>query len=317
MTILGIDIGFGFCKVIVGNEFGEVSQKFKFPTMVGITKKLDNVENDNIKGFDENFYMVGENAKHLPSNNLIQINDYKNLEYFGPLLLQHSLDIAKIENPDLIVVGLSIAHIQNSGYFEERLSNFIIDNKEYNYKIIVLPQGAGAKLAVDKYGSNFPNEQKEFLGSTNYILCDIGFNTIDTLMVNNGKTDPNLFNALENSGVMLIAQKIAKLIYEKHSRQITLQEAKDILDSGKYKLRGITHSYETEIKEIKDDFLKNLLKVVDSTYPEFIDKCDFIFLCGGGSTLFKSTNDGFIKTPFSAWEFYNAIGFYLFGLKNI
>ena len=179
MNIIGVDIGFSSCKVTLGNEYGEISKKFKFSSLIGITKKIDAVENSKIKKYDDNYYMVGDDAQHLPSANMIDITEYKNLEYYAPLLLQHAIEKCGVE-PDIVVTGLSIAQIGNSGYFQAQLEKYTIDDKEHIHNTVyVLPQGAGAKLTVDRYGARFPEEQKEFNGNKNYIICDIGFNTID------------------------------------------------------------------------------------------------------------------------------------------
>ena len=52
-------------------------------------------------------------------------------------------------------------------------------------------------------------------------------------------------------------------------------------------------------------------------YGKILDKCNYIFLSGGGSTFFKTTEDGFIRVPKTKVEFYNSIGFGLFGLTKI
>lgn len=317
MVIVGFDAGFGDCKVSIGNEHGEIVKLFKFPSKVGITKKLESVDNDKIVDFEGNAFMVAEDAAHLPSENIISIDSYSKLEYYAPILLFHAMKLAKIESIDLLVTGLSIAQVQYSGHFQNRLADFTINDRQYTTKVYVLPQGAGAKLAVSKYGGNFPKEQKEFLDKSSYIIADIGFNTLDTLLVSNGKTDPNLFEGIEGEGLMKIASQVAKIVYENHNRKITLPEAKDILDSGVYKLRGQRHDYSEQIKDIKSEYLKGLLKLIDERYPSMIDKVDFIQLVGGGSTLFKNTENQFIRTTPEKPEFYNAIGEFLFGLGKI
>lgn len=40
MYIMGLDLGYSSVKVVVANEYGEILKKFKFPSLIGITKKL-------------------------------------------------------------------------------------------------------------------------------------------------------------------------------------------------------------------------------------------------------------------------------------
>ena len=315
--ILSGDIGFGDFKGILMSETGEILKIFKFPSMVGITKKNEFINDNRIYEFKGHSYYVGENASHLPSENLIDITEYKNLEYYAPLFMYHALKMLEVV-PEIIVTGLSKAQIQNSGYFKENLQEFVVNGETFKFPdIFVLPQGAGSKLTVDKYGSNFPQEQTEFMGNTTYVGIDCGFNTLDLYLVTDGKTSPNLFEGIEKEGVMKIATEVAKKVNELYGRQITLQEAKEILNSGVYKLRNVEHDFKDYVAEIKKDYLKNLLALIETKYGKVLDKCNFIFLSGGGSTFFKSTEDGFIRVPKTKHEFYNALGFGLFGLTKI
>ena len=285
--------------------------------MIGITKKNEFINDSRIYEFKGHNYYVGENASNMPSENLIDITEYKNLEYYSALFLYHTLKMIDIK-PDIIVTGLSIAQIQNSGYFKEFLQEFVVNGETFKFSdIYVLPQGAGSKLTIDKYGTNFPHEQTEFLGNSTYVGIDCGFSTLDMFSVTDGKTSPNLFEGIEKEGVMKIATEVAKKVNELHGRQITLQEAKDVLDTGVYKLRNVEHDFKDYVAEIKKDYLKNLLSLVETKYGKILDKCNFIFLSGGGSTFFKSTDDGFIKVPKTKHEFYNSLGFGLFGLTKI
>ena len=315
--ILAIDIGYSDTKAVEMNENGDILQIFKVPTMIGVTKKNEFINDNRIIEFKGHAYYAGADAVHLPSENHISIVEYKNLEYYAPVFLYYILKQLK-NKPDVIVTGLSKAQIQNSGYFKEALQEFVVNNETFKFDTIyVLPQGAGSKLTVDKYGANFPQEQTEFLGATTYIGADLGGQTIDMYQVTDGKTSPNLFEGIEKEGVMKIAIEVAKKVNELHGRQISLQEAKEILNTGIYKLRNVEHDFKDYVAEIKKDYLKNLLDLIESKYGKILDKCDFIFLSGGASTFFKSTDDGFIKVPKTKHEFYNAIGFGLFGLTKI
>ena len=220
--------------------------------------------------------------------------------------------------PDVIVAGLSKAQINNSGHFKEAIQKFTVNETEYVFdEVYILPQGAGAKIAVDKYGNHFPKEQDEFLGKTTYVGCDIGFNTLDMFMVSDGKTSPALFEGIEKEGVMKIATLVAQKVFELHSRKIGLHEAKQIIDTGVYKLRGQSHDFKEYIDEVKKQYLKELLQLIEVKYGKILDKCDFISVTGGGSALFKSTDDGFIRVPRSHHEYMNSIGQYLWGCNKV
>ena len=314
--ILGIDIGFGDVKVTEGTEDGAITKQYKFPSNIGITKVNEHVVDAKVYNYKGHNYYVGENAVHLPSENRIDITDYKNLEYYAPLFLFHVLKQLD-HTPDIIVTGLSKAQINNSGHFQAVLKSFEVNNTQFSFEeVYVLPQGAGSKITIDKYGSHFPKEQDEFLGKTTFVGCDIGFNTLDMFLVTDGKTSPNLFEGIEKEGIMKIATLVAKEVKERHKRVIGLHEAKEVIDSGVYKLRGVSHPFKEFVDDIKKSYLKDLLQLIESKYGKILDKCDFISISGGGSAIFKSTDDGFIRIPSSAHEYYNSIGFFLFGITK-
>ena len=310
MKILGIDIGFGDTKVIMSNDNGQFTKKFKFSSIIGITKSNEYIKDLRIYNFKGNSYYVGSDAMSLPSKSLIDIIEYKNLEYYAPLLLAHAIKLCG-ETPDVIVTGLSKAQILNSGNFRDSLMNFEVNGINYKFKnVFVIPQGAGSKLCIDKYGYDFPNLKTEFTASSNYIGVDIGFNTLDMFKVSDGKTSPDVFQGVEHEGIMKVASKIAKLIKEKHDRDINLHEAKEIINTNSYKLRGQIFNYSSEIVEIKKQYIKELLELIERSYGDILDKCDFIFLSGGGSAIFTSGNylGNTVYVPKSNYEFYNAVG---------
>jgi hypothetical protein len=314
--ILAIDIGYGDVKCTYGTSDGAIEKQWKEISAIGITKRNEYVSDSRIYDYLDHAYYAGENAMHLPSDNLIDITDYKNLEYYAPLFLYHA--IKKLgEKPDIIVTGLSKAQITNSGHFQDALKNFTVNGEKFEFSdVYILPQGAGSKLTIDKYGSHFPTEQDEFLGATTYVGVDIGFNTLDMFMVTDGKTSPNLFEGIEKEGVMKIATQVARKVKEVHGRSITLHEAKEIIDTGVYSLRGQKHPFKEYVDEVKKEYLKELLGLIESKYGKIIDKCNFIFISGGGSTIFKSSEDKFIRVPSTKHEFYNSIGFMLYGLTK-
>ena len=315
MNILGADIGYGSVKIVVSDENGQITKKFKFPSIIGITQANQYIKDNKIFQYKEHDYYVGDDAAALPSESLIDITEYKNLEYYAPVFLAYALNIVGT-TPDIIVTGLSKAQIQNSGYFKEALSNFTVNGVNSVFKNVwVIPQGAGSKICIDTYGTDFPNPQTDFTGQSSYIGCDIGFSTLDLFRVIDGKTSASVFEGIEHEGVMKIASEIAKVIKEKHNRAISLHEAMEVLDSNVYKLRGTCYDYKEEILEIKKQYIQELLELVEEKYGKILDKCDYIFLSGGGSAFFKSGNfnGNKVLVPKSNFEYYNAIGQAMFG----
>jgi len=313
---LGIDIGYGHTKVVLIGSDGDVAQIFKFPSMIGITSKNEFVSDTRIFTYKDNNYYVGDDALSLPSENIVDITEYKNLEFYAPLFLYKALKMIDVK-PDVIITGLSKAQIENSGYFKEALQNFTVNGEQFSFDTLyVLPQGAGSKLAIDKYGYDFPNIQTEFTGGSTYVGVDIGFSTLDMFYVTNGKASPNVFEGIEHEGIMKIANMLIKNIDAQHGRKISLHEAQNALDTKVYKLRGQKYDLTEMISSIKKDYMKGLLILIENRYGKILDKCDFIFLSGGGSAFFNNSENNFIRVPKSHYEYYNAIGFALWGIQK-
>ena len=317
MKILGIDIGYSHVKCSFGSPDSEPST-FKFSSTVGRTQRNQHIKDSNVYDYNEQSFYVGETALHLPSDNIINITEYKNLEYYAPLFVAHAIKICG-GMPDIIVTGLSKAQINNSGYFKEAISEFVVNNIRYKFdNVFVIPQGAGCKVCSDKYGLEYSDQKSEFSNCANYIGVDGGFNTLDLYVVINGKVSASVFEGIENEGVMKIASKVAKLVQEKHNRNITLHEARDILDTGSYKLRSDVYDYSEELKAIKKEYILDMFNLIEQKYGKIIDKCECIYFSGGASRLFKSGVINGIKliVPLKNNEFLNSIGQFLFGCEQ-
>lgn len=318
MKILGIDIGYSYVKCTFGEHNKEQSKMFKFPSVVGIVERNEYIKDGRALDFKEHSYYVGEEALSLPSENMIDITVYDKLEYYAPLFLCYAIKMIG-ETPDMIVTGLSKSQIQNSGYFKDALSEFIVNNIKYKFdSVFVIPQGAGCKVCSDIYGLSFDGQKTEFSSVQNYIGVDGGFNTIDIYRVINGKTSSSTFDGLENAGVMKIASQIAKLIKEKHNRNISLHEANEVITSGHYKLRSDDFDYTNEVLEIKKKYILDMLDIIENKYGKVLDKCECVYFSGGASRLFNSCviNGNKIVVPTKNNEFLNSIGQYIFGKEQ-
>lgn len=321
MKSLGLDIGYGDVKVVIGDG-NEITHIFKYSSAIARAQKVSSIRDPrivevNLPSGELDQVYVGPDALSLPSNMIVDIRDYQMLEAYAPAFIAKALETAEIDASeiDVMVCGLSVAQLGMSGYFKERIKQFTVSGKEYKFdKIFLLPQGAGSKLAFDMFGDHYPQPRTTNTSET-YVGGDIGFNTLDMFYVTDGKTSPNLFEGVENAGVIKIAQNLQAVVKEQYSKEITLREAKEILDSGFYKLRGQRFDMQDAITKACDDYTKDILALIEGRYGNVIDKCDFVCLLGGGASILKSS-DPFFKIVRNKSEFYNAIGFYLYGVRQ-
>ena len=312
--ILAIDIGYGDTKVVYGDDTGNIIKKFKIPTLIGIVgNNTSIVKDDKIIAYAGNSYYVGEDVYSLESSRIIDINDYSHLEFFAPIICHYVCTLIK-DRPDIVVTGLSKAQLENSGHFQKKLESYEVNGQTYEFnKVVVLPQGVPSKLTIEKYGINYPKSNTDYHDKSSYLCIDVGFNTLDLFQVINGETSANLAEGIEQHGIVKLAQKVKSLVAtdERFNRTISLKEAKHILDSNSYKLRGATYDLTEECSRIKSEYLADLTKLVESKYGTILDNMDAFYLIGGGSIIFRDMNDSFIKVPAAENEFYNVLGFFL------
>ena len=319
--VLGIDIGYGDVKVIIGNQ-SQILHEFKFSSAIARAQKVSSIRDPRIievtlPSGDVDAVYVGSDALNLPSSSIIDVRGYEALEAYAPAFIYKALEISgcKPEEFKTVVCGLSVSQLNMSGYFKERIKQFTVNGVKYEFaNVFLLPQGAGSKLAFDKFGDHYPQARTTSTQQT-FVGVDIGFNTLDMFFVTDGKTSPNLFEGIENAGVTKVAANLQQAVKEQYQKDITLREAKEILDTKVYKLRGQRYDMQEICNQVTKQYAQEILQLIEQKYGDIIDKCDFVCLLGGGALL-VDPQDPFFHVVQNKSEFYNAIGFYLFGLRQ-
>lgn len=321
IEVWGSDIGFGDVKD-VATSGGQIVYRNKYPSAIAGVTEDDNFKDSRAIKMGDASYYVGELALTQPSSNIQDVTEYEHLEAFLPLFLHKSLvDMGcNPENyPKVVVLGLSVAHIGNSGYFKAKADEYF-KALGWDVQVFVLPQGTGVKLAIDKYFVDYPSTTNAVKAQGNtYVIADIGMGTLDLLYVADGVVTPNQVRGIEKRGAIVICAKLINYVKDQYNRTITLKEAKTILDSGYYELRGNRFDLRDEIESLKKDYLKMLEGLIESEYGQVLDKAKFVALAGGGAYFFAKTvaEDPFFYAPKEYSEYYNAIGFNAYGNRKL
>lgn len=301
---IGIDTGFGHTKYCFRNKGGKMILK-KFPSVVAICP--DDVESDeNTATINGKHYYVGSLALNSEPRFIKEVLTYQDLETYAPLFLheickQENLDASDIEE---VCLGLAPTHKLYADSFKKRLESFEVDEVKYNLQVSIIPQGVGAVIALQDF---WKGKQQE---PNNYIVADIGFNTLDIVLVFDGKIQKNRLNqgnSFERKGVLVIAEAMQKHIKGTYNRAITTKESLKIVVEEKYKLRGNEYDMSSFVSELKTNYTKEIMDFLESKYSNEIDKLDaFIFVGGGG--YFVDKNYTSHTMTFKNSEYYNAIG---------
>lgn len=313
MRVLSVDVGYGDCKVIDGDETG-IKSLYKIPSVAARVEVNELISDDRVITVGEQHFYLGKDALQLQSASIIDINTYEKLEYFAPMFVYRALKDLQVI-PDVIVLGLSIVQIANSGHYKTNVEDFLRKCGVAS-KIFIVPQGASAKLAIDKYGVDFPELTKDFNSNSSYVLADIGFNTLDICHVVNGATSSNLVKGIENMGAILIVNELVIEIHNQYKIVLNSSEGKEVLYTGVLKRRGKSYDVTKIILDIKTKYIDNLKTTIENTFGEVLDKVDALVVVGGGNYILNPGQVGFVRGPKESSEYYNAIGYWIYGMKQ-
>lgn len=296
---IAIDLGYGDCKIALKKEDGTMMIS-KYPSAVAKVNPKRFGAGEAVE-FEGDYYLIGEHAINYKP---VEMNDYETLERYAPLLVFHAF--RKYGEFDTIVTGLSIRQEDNSEDFKNRLSNFIIDNTEYNLDVKLLPQGIGAKIVAEK----------QFPDISNYLVCDGGFNTVDLVPVFDGKADIHSVDALENRGIIEVINELIDYISGEYNIELTPKEAKYALDNQKIEIYGKEIDLSDEIAHITNEYSKDLVRQIERKFKKSWHKFQKVIIVGGLSHFVDtSVYEHLVTVP--KGEFYNSVGFFQFAEKKL
>lgn len=304
---IGIDTGFGHTKYALYSN--EKSYKLgKFPSVVAINDGDKEDKNSNVHIFDNKLYYVGDTALKQDPNNIKEIVTYDTLEQYAPILIAEIARMEKLNLKDIesIGLGLSPSHKDNITRFKKRTQKFEINHQNYEFKnVSIIPQGFGAVCAMKEFWKN-----RKMHEPNDYITIDIGFNTMDIILVYDKEIQKdriNKDNSFENKGVIRIAKIIQKHIKKEFKKEITLKESLAIFLLKQYKLRGETYPLDELIVQVQLDYTKEIMEFLEQKYSNEFDKLDSVCFIGGGGYFIDKKYAKHIQT-FENSEYYNAIG---------
>ena len=296
---ISIDLGYGDTKIALKKEDGTLMIA-KFPSAVSKVAPGRFGAGEAVE-FEGDYYLIGENAINYKP---VEMNDYETLEKYAPLLVYHAF--RKYGEFDTIVTGLSIRQEDSSMDFKDRLSNFSIDEDEYNLDVKLLPQGIGAKIVV----------QKQFTDVDNYLVCDGGFNTVDLVPTFDGKADLHSVDALENRGIIEVVNELIEHIAGEYNIELSPKEAKYALDNRKIDIYGKEIDLDEVIGHITTDYSKDLVRQIERKFKKSWHKFQKVIIVGGLSHFVDPSVYEHLVCV-TKGEYYNAVGFFNYTEKNL
>ena len=247
-------------------------------------------DDDNLFQLGPDYYILGTPALKVPRSLLLKFNTYEDMEALAPVWISYLLKRyggdKGLEAFDHIIIGLSLAFQEHANDLLDHLYEALNITAD-NY-FLCLSQGSSCKFAYQEYGMDLREaSKKNDVKMRNYLICDIGFNTIDTALIINSSSSAGGRLGAANTGVCNVAMAIVDYIYKTYGIQISTREAQVIVESGKLQKRGRELDLTDKVAEFSKEYIKYVLDFLEKNHNQSLDVIQGIVLCGGGSHIFK------------------------------
>lgn len=314
MKKLCIDVGFGDTKVAEMVD-GVITRYFKETNAVAKlagesdTVKYTGTEKDVIK-YKDSFYLVGKNALQYPDAVGMNVMDYESMSFITPLIALKYIN-SDSEPYDSITFTLSSAFLSKSKDYKDHLIAELGIDKS---RIQIIPQGAGAKVTLDNIGLDLSNPSAKN-SYKNYLIVDIGFNTIDVANVIGNSLMPADIIGYQDEGIVNVARSVQTGL-KSSGVDISIPRARSVLYDKSLKVRDKVYDCTSLIDDGIKQYLNNLKTFLEKNYGERMNTIDNVILFGGGAELIKKNSElwktlfgeGFMLSPKLDAEYYNCIG---------
>ena len=316
MSILGVDIGYGFTKSYYCNNSSDSKCHLDiFPTAISkfVPKITFSDKTVLIKVNGEEFSLAeGALREGTGLINTRRKDFVGSKAYFAVMAL--SL-LRTIRNPQTLILGLPPGQYskEHTELLTRRLHSVTLsvstDESVNNHLVLpetvkFIPQGAGIFFAYINGGHNFDYQR-------NVAVLDIGYYTLDMLFFVKGKYIEKSARSYP-LGVCEIYEQAKKMFYQEHKIFLKSDKSVDnLLRGSRIEIAG--RSYSIDITKIIDSYTAQVLSVVESYIEELPDEPEIFIAGGGGINFLDRTLLKYKMRVVSQPQFANAKGFLEYG----
>jgi len=300
---IAIDIGYSQTKITAPD-----GKLFKFPTAISFAIDSGiNYGEDEIYEFEGKKYRVGE----IASEESFTTTEYKFLNKFAPLVIFHVLNKLKlIDKAQKEVIqlrtGLALTDWAKKDEFIERIKNININGITIKTEPILIPQGAGVyyDYVVSKCNNQAPSSAS---------IIDIGYNTINFLVFQNGAPVKSQCKAFPGHGVVSIIRPLTNWLEAKYSTKFPETQVNKFLMDEKFIYYGENQEDAIKmIKQLKLNFVEKLFNSILVSEKKILGMSEKVIISGGGTYMLENVafpkNVDFTEKPY---EFSNVRGYFL------
>lgn len=306
MSVIGIDIGYGYTKSFT--TLNEIHRKVVFPTAVS-PYALDvsfGMKIPSIKVNGQRF-AIGEELviNGLPYDNPMREDFIGSPSYMA--IMGYVLSHTGFHG-DVMVIGLppNFYRKELAEELSEEIKKQWFTNEQGKHihlpqTIKVIPQGAGVFFGyVTKNPEIFEKD---------VLVVDLGYYTLDIVVFSNGKYVEATSTSFQ-MGVNKLYDDIRKAFGKTHGTFSKDDESiEELIKYGKYTHGG--KEYHLDVTEIVNSFRLMITSTIKRHLGKTVKQIDYIIAGGGGINLFRETMSGInlVDDP----QFANAMGFYIYG----
>ena len=316
MRIIGMDIGFGFTKV-VSPEGVHV-----FPSVVGSydedTLEVTGMKPPDLQAstvvVDGYRLIVGDSAIRY-AGRMYSVRDRGWIESLAyRTLILHSMRVSGMDtSPDMvtIITGLPVSHYRT---YRERLIKLIkkLSRRNVEVKVLVQPLGSYFDCMLD---DNAEVKDEELIKGRIGII-DIGFYTTDFITIQELEFVRGSYDSLEG-GISSAYERMARDVYNEFDVRKDVHEMERVVKDGFVKVYG----ERKDIGGIKERRLRELSREIEAKVKTLWKDgrdIDCILYTGGGVEVLKEYLDFFRHSRFvHDPQIANARGYVKFGRRMI
>lgn len=343
-SLVGIDNGFGTIKLTSGNV------NIKFPSIVGnpisefsrtaAVTSMDELLNSLAITYNGVTYYVGNNAITNTRNGKISLRQNKAEDLQNKIKTMTALALLTGETDrdatfDIIggIPVLEYANQKDKLYnmftngglpfdFYMHYGNNIVPKRILCRNVKIISQGEGAfyDYLLNDFGNIIEDRVDDANGTI--IVCDIGYKTVDLVVMKQGRYVETLSDQL-NKGVSQMHQEVLRLIMEKYNIKKELKDIDSIVRTKELFHNRQTIEMSKIIAEAAKPFAEDLVESLYTVTNDGLGDLDLLLLTGGGAELIYSyvnemLNNVIKVVKLDNTEFANSKGYYKYGklLKN-
>lgn len=284
---IGLDVGRSAVKIVAHGDAGRI--QMDFPSAVCRAERLLDdsaaalaaTETVSVDGKE---FFVGRTAMIQGRETMIGglSDNWANLPQHAALLLSGIKRLAGAGVPNaesgLLVVGLP------ARLYSSQRKTYAAQVAEFlpRAEIKVVPQSMGPyySLALDEHGVD-NNEG----GEASWAFIEVGQFTTDFAMVQRGHVVDRMFDSCD--GMRVAAERLQRLVLEKHGARIDLAEASDILASRRLTMFGTEHDVSALVAESCVDLANTVADKAGQLFGDQVRTLRGVRIAGGGAPLIR------------------------------